>query len=288
MKREEWPVIGLKIAAGHIPPVRKPEVEIDNVTIETFICLDIIYISDRVFMTEITDIDGVGPARAGRLEDAGYDTIELIAEANSEELAEEIEVPEDTALSFIVQAQNFVEAENPEPEESEEVMSISEEVEKAMEESDDSEEPEEPEEPEVEVVEEEDEPEPEPVERVEEPDVETFPVSIVFEDPLQFDTFFAAVMRRLETVYRSNQRTADALSEVIDSVHENESMDVFQMEMSEFQLNELHLAVLQLRVSYQGNNLIEHMNALKSVEVRLNERRDEFLFAKNADESNEE
>lgn len=60
-------------------------------------------------MAELNDIDGLGPARSESLEDAGYESLEDLAEADSQSVADEANVPEDTALSFIVQAQNRVE-----------------------------------------------------------------------------------------------------------------------------------------------------------------------------------
>jgi len=59
-------------------------------------------------MAELEDLDGVGPTRAERLSEAGYGDMEALAAADHEELAEEADVPEDTALEFVVQAQNVV------------------------------------------------------------------------------------------------------------------------------------------------------------------------------------
>lgn len=63
-------------------------------------------------MAELNDIDGLGPARSDSLEDAGYESLEDLADADSEEVADAANVPEDTALSFVVQAQNYTESDD--------------------------------------------------------------------------------------------------------------------------------------------------------------------------------
>lgn len=60
-------------------------------------------------MADLNDIDGLGPARSESLKNEGYESVEDLADADAEDVSEAAGVPEDTALSFVVQAQNYAE-----------------------------------------------------------------------------------------------------------------------------------------------------------------------------------
>ena len=216
-------------------------------------------------MTDLDTIDGIGPAMAERLEENGYADLTALAEADQDELAEVKQVTSDKALDFIVQAQNAIGGDEDDEEldedesfdltpseVSDELEDMEEEIEEA---SDEEEEPE---------LEEESEPEP-----------ETYEVELTFDERLQFDVFHAALMRRHERIYTGNQPSADALQKCLSGL---ESMEKVAYELNEQEINELHSAILQQRTSYQGDNLIDHMDALKKLETSFNEQRDEYLF----------
>jgi len=216
-------------------------------------------------MTELHNIDGVGPAMEERLEENGYEDVEAIADADEEELSEVKQVTSDKALDFIVQAQNLIEEDDEEAEEELEGdefdLTPSELSEEEGEESDDVEEIVE------EVIEESEE------EEDEGPDL--YSVTLSFDSMLEYDVFHAALMRRHERVYTGNQPAADALQKCLDGLDNFEGVEY---ELDEQELNELHSAVLQQRTNYQGDNLIDHMDALKKIETQVNEQRNEHLF----------
>lgn len=222
-------------------------------------------------MVSVTDINGVGPAKADTLAEEGYDSVEALAEADQDELAAVDGVGDDRALEFIVQAQDLAEdadeASEPEKEDSFDLQpkDVSDEIEEIEEED----------EPEVE-----EEPEPEPEPEVEEepehePEEETFTVSLEFDTKFHYDVYHAALMRQHESVYTSHQPKADTLKYALDELT---SFDSVEYELDRSQLNNLHSAVLQQRRNYQGGNDIEWADALQEVENQINEQRDEYLF----------
>ena len=227
-------------------------------------------------MAELEDLDGVGPTRAERLDEAGYGDMEALAEADHEELAEEADVPEDTALEFVVQAQNVVEDDEPEDEGLDEgtefdlePKDVSEEVEEAdsEEEEDESEDSDDGGADVDEDVEDESTEEDEPT---------SYEVVVEFENDLQYHVFHHALMDKWTTVYTSRQPASDALRETLSELTGNS--EEVTLELSSDELNELHSAVLQRRTDYQGENLIDHMDALREVEAQVDEQRAEYLF----------
>ena len=227
-------------------------------------------------MSDFTELDGVGPARAERFGEAGYDSFEDVATADQEQLAEDVDVPDDTALTFIVQAQNLLDdAAEEEVEEDDESVEFpsQDELDAAAEES------EEEEEDEVventvsdEAEEEEEEPEPEP--ESEEPD--TYEVDLTFGDGLEYDTFRQAVMNHYERRYGSSQPAEDAMMEVLNQSRGD--TDWLSMELTADELNEMHSALVQQRADYQGDNLIHLMDALNQVRNQVDEERERHLF----------
>ena len=210
-----------------------------------------------------------------RLEENGYEDVETLAEADENELSDVKQVTSDKALDFIVQAQNLIDEGE---EEAEEEFGGDEFDLTPSELSDDAEEEEGDEIEEVveESEEEEDEDEEEVVEESEEDEgPELYSVTLFFDEMLEYDVFHAALMRRHERVYTGNQPAADALQKCLDGL---DNFEKVEYEMDEQELNELHSAVLQQRTNYQGDNLIDHMDALKKIETQVNEQRNEYLF----------
>jgi len=236
-------------------------------------------------MVDLTELDGVGPARSDSLAEAGYEDFETLADADPEELAEDAGVTEDKALDFIVQSQNIVAEQEAEVEES---QPVTEEVAEAVEESEDEDEAENEPEPEETITVEEAEDEPED-EAEAEPEVEEEPepedegpavieFELTFDEALEYDTFFDAVMSQRATMLRTNRDGADAFDHALDQMRGKQVGDTVELEMTEAQLNGLHNSVREMTVSYKGDNLIDHMDALKQVLNRINEVRSEHLF----------
>lgn len=224
-------------------------------------------------MIEVTDIEGVGPSTADDLADEGYESVEDVAQADPDDLSDISGISEDRALEFMVSAGDLLDAE----EEVEEETAgdefdltpdeVGEELQEEVEEDDG---------PEVEVVEDDEEDavvEDEGEDAEDEP--ESYTVSVDFETRLQYHTFHAAIMRYHEKQYTSNQPKADAMQLILDGLESGEGVEY---ELDEEQFNTLHTAVKQCRTDYQGNNLIDHMDALSSVEEQINDQRRDYLF----------
>lgn len=206
-------------------------------------------------MTDITDVKGIGPAKAETLAEEGYETIDDLANAEQDELADVNGVGGDRALEYMVSAADL--AEDDESDSGEEEFDLT-----PAEIADEVDEEEEEEE-------EEEEPEPEP-----ETDPE-YEITVTFDSMLEYDVFHAALMRYHENIYTSHQPTADIVQEFLNELNDFESVEY---SLSENELNTLHTAVKQTRSNYQGSNLIDHMDALVSIENQIDDARSEHLF----------
>lgn len=220
---------------------------------------------------KLTDIDGVGPARSESLEEGGYESVEAISEADSEELAEAVDIPEDTALGFVVQAENMVAEEEADIEEREPVTQEIEEEVKEIDEDD-----EENLEEEVEELEEEIEDEVEEVDAEEGEEVYSFEIEP--KTALEHDVLFASVMRGKETMLQANRTNTELFDNLLDQMRSSEVGEVIELEADKDGLNQLHNHVRKLVVEYQGNNLIDHMNAMKEIQQQVNAVRKDRLF----------
>lgn len=213
-------------------------------------------------MVEVTDIKGVGPAKAESLEENGYDSVDAVLNADPDDLASIDGISEDRAIEYKVEAENLLEAQEEVEEETGDEFDLTpaevsdeldeEEVEQTDEELDDE----------------------EIIEDVEEDDG-LYAVDISFDNRIQFDTFHAALMRYHENIYTSNQQSADAMKKCLNGLS---SFEEVSYELTEYELNTLHTAVKQTRTRYQGDNLIDHMDALNVIESRVDECRREHLF----------
>lgn len=217
-------------------------------------------------MISVTDIKGIGPAKAETLEEEGYESVEDIAAAEQDELVEVSGISEDRSLEYIVSANDLIEGDDSdEGEASDEFDLTPSEVSDELEGEEDEEEDEEEELDEDDDELEEEEPEEDP----------EFDVTITFDERLEYDVYHAALMRRHEDMYTSHQPTADALQSLISGL---ESFDSVSYELTEYELNTLHTAVKSARSDYQGDNLIDHMDALQNIEDQIDELRSEYLF----------
>jgi len=245
-------------------------------------------------MVNVTDIKGVGPSKAENLAENGYESVEDIAQADPDALSSVKGVSEDRALEYMVSAGDLLDEESQDDSEQREEASdefdlTPDEVGEEL--QDDADDAESEDEGEVEVVEDdeeesaEDESEGDSGESLDagedsdggdEVDEEpTYEVTVDFNTRMEYHTFHAAIMRYHETQYTSNQPKADAMQMILDGL---ESGDGFEYEVSEEEFNTLHTAVKQCRTDYQGNNLIDHMDALNKVEEQINNQRRDLLF----------
>lgn len=220
-------------------------------------------------MADLTDITGIGPTKAETLVEEGFESIEDIADAETDELAEIKGITEDRALEFKVEASDMIADVEPVDEGDGEDFDLKPaDVGEELEDEEVEEEVEEVEEMEEEVEEEED--------STEDPQLDpAYTVNVDFDEPVHFHTFHAAIMRHYENVYQSHQPAADAMEKLINKLTSPDSIEV---ELDEYELNTLHTAVKQARMDYQGDNLIEYMEALQDIEDQIDEQRREYLF----------
>jgi len=239
-------------------------------------------------MVELQDLDGVGDSREENLKEEGYESVEDVASADHEVLGETVSyLPQDTALELVVQAQNAVEQEDASVEES---QPVTEEVAEAVEETESTEDTDSTSGSEVsqsdsERSHNEDDPsvgqDDEASSEVSENDVSDSAINftLTFDEPLEYDTFFDAVMRQREKMLRSNRDGVGTFSHALDQMRASEGVGAtVELSMNESELNNLHNCVRQTMVGYKGDNLIDHMDALKAVLSDINDVRDEHLF----------
>jgi len=220
-------------------------------------------------VAEVTDIKGVGPAKAETLAENGYESVEDIVEADPDILANVDGVGDDRALEFIVEAENLVEAEEEFEEEAEDSFVLTpEEVSEELDESDEDDTDISNEEIE-EIVEEE-------IEEDDEDQEESYDLDLSFASQKEYDAFHAALMRHHERVYTSNQPASDVMYDALEQLYGNSQSVEF--DLTEYGLNTLHTAIKQARTNYQGDNLIDHMEALEPIEEQIDETRREELF----------
>jgi len=264
-------------------------------------------------MVELTDLDGVASGRAENLQEAGYESVEDVAAADAEVMGEVVNyLPEDTALSLIVQAQDMIEeaAEDDVSEESaldgdgsitEEISEAADETSEAIEEEGEALSPDEAleeldeeadqelkeavesaaEDVDEEALEEElDELEEEAVPETsdESPSSDDIVFELTLETPMQYDTLYDCVMDQRATLIRTNRDGVDEFSEVLDIVREASYGETVELSMDEGTLNDFHNAVRKKGVEYKGDNLIEHMDAINKVLNQVNTAREENLF----------
>jgi len=270
-------------------------------------------------MVELTDLDGVASGRAENLQEAGYESVEDVAAADAEIMGEVVNyLPQDTALSLIVQAQDMIEeAEDDDASEesaldgdgsiTEEISEAADETSEAIEEEggalDEDVDQELKEEVESAAESVDEESFEEELDELEEAVAETSDKSpssdesepassgepepelsgdIVFEltleTPMQYDTLYDCVMDQRATLIRTNRDGVDAFSEVLDIVRQASYGETVELSMDEGTLNDFHNAVRKKGVEYKGDNLIEHMDAINKVLNQVNTAREENLF----------
>ena len=219
-------------------------------------------------MVELTDLNGVAEGRAENLTEAGYESVEDLVDADAATVAESVNyLPEDTALELIVQAGNIV-AEEESDGVVEDEPSITEEVEEAVEDVEEESEEEVDElEEEVEELEEESEPEP-----------DTIDFAITFDEGLEYDTFFDAVMEQRSSMLRTNRSGVEAFDHALEQMRDGGINSPVELSLEKQQLNDLHNCVRQKKISYKGDNLIDHMDALQEVMNQIDDVREEYLF----------
>lgn len=219
-------------------------------------------------MAELQDITGVGPSRAESLTEAGYPTVRDIAEADEDALVEATDIREDQALEFIVRAQDLLDAEDDSS--PEDYQTVSEEIQEASEPEEEDDAPVESE-PAESASGPADEPEPEP-----EPDDIEFHVA--FDEPLAYDTFFECLLNQRATMQQANRTQTDAYEHAIEQMRAGSDETGVDLSLSPKQLNDLHNTIRTKELEYKGQNLIDEMNAIKSLRLYITDVRKEHLF----------
>ena len=217
----------------------------------------------------LQNLDGVGPAREERLNDEGFETYTDLGEADPEALSASIQrLPEDTALELVVQAQNMADLEEADVE----TTDVGEAADDGVSES------------EFDLAEETDEdpaemePETDEVEEAVDETDPTVTVSFSFDSEYEYDTFYQTLLEERCRLNRTNRAGADLYEKMLDQMRSSTVDEEFSVEMEEGELNDMHNAILQQRISYQGENLIDYMDALVQVEAKVNTIREEELF----------
>jgi len=209
---------------------------------------------NTIMEDNLKELDGIGTAREERLNEEGYTTYEELANADYEELSESIKrMPEDTALDLVVQAQNMADLKEAEVST---VDTLNQETETNSETvTEDNEE-----------------------EEKENASESYFEITIPFSSPEQYDTFYHTLIEERCRLNRTNRTDAGNYEKVINELRTTSPSESVTVELTATELNDLHNAVLEQRMDYQGDNVIDYMEALRVVEEEINAAREEFLF----------
>ena len=213
---------------------------------------------------DLTDLDGVAEGRASNMKEAGYESLQDVAEADAETLSDSVNyLPEDTALELVVQAGDMVDEERNTPEVSEDDAETSDEEDGPLpgELAESSEDDSDGEESGVED------------ESPDESD-ETYTLTVDLETDDHYDAYMTALFNAVEK--QSNQVALDALNSVLDDARYNGGE--VSHEVTEYELNTMHAAVSQQVTEYKGQNMIGHMDAMRDILAQVNEVRQEQLF----------
>lgn len=229
-------------------------------------------------MVELTELNGVAEGRAENLEEAGYEEAEDLVGADAEAVAEEVSyLPEDTALELIVQAQDLVEDESDDESDSspdveddtitneESPVTESDATDDDSDEEDDS------------VAAEQVAVDTEPNEANSE-EVQTIEFTLTFDEPLEYETLFDAALEERANYYRTNRTGVEAYEHALQQLRNATPEDEVEFEFTPDQLNDLHNSVRNRSIEYKGDNLIDHMDAMKRVLNQIDEVRSEHLF----------
>lgn len=218
-------------------------------------------------------IDGVGPAREEHFVDEGYEAYADLAEADPAELSEQISnLPEDSALEIVVQAQNLTDLEEAEVEEDPEVeedetdtitesndgtdvvMNVEgDEGEDVAEDADDEE-----------------------VEEGSEPEVYSLELTLASDG--QYDAFYDTLLSHRNTLIGRNSHEVDRYTDYIDELREAVVGDTLEYELTADEINSLHNAIRQKRLDYQGANLNDQLAPARELETKFNNQREELIF----------
>lgn len=218
-------------------------------------------------------IDGVGPAREEHFVDEGYEVYADLAEADPAELSEQISnLPEDSALEIVVQAQNLTDLEEAEVEEDPEVeedetdtitesndgtdvvMNVEgDEGEDVAEDADDEE-----------------------VEEGSEPEVYSLELTLASDG--QYDAFYDTLLSHRNTLIGRNSHEVDRYTDYIDELREAVVGDTLEYELTADEINSLHNAIRQKRLDYQGANLNDQLAPARELETKFNNQREELIF----------
>jgi len=220
-------------------------------------------------------IDGVGPAREEHFIDEGYEAYADLAEADPAELSDQIDnLPEDSALEIVVQAQNLTDLEEAEVEEDPEVEEDEDETETIAETND-----------ETDVVmnvegddggEDVEEDEGEDVEEGSEPETHTLELTLASDG--QYDALYDTLLSHRNTLIGRNSHEVDRYTEHIDALREAVVGDTLEYELTADEINSLHNAIRQKRLDYQGANLNDQLAPARELETKFNNQREELIF----------
>lgn len=231
-------------------------------------------------MTDLTDVTGVSDSRADNLREEGYTSVEDLATADEDELADNVTgVGSSTAPDLIESAQEVLQEQHGvEADDSDEEEEATDNGDVTIEDLEEvnAEEPEnyDRERTEEEVTAEDDDPEPEEVDA----SPELYDVTLTLETDEQYDyLIFALLELKVQRVSSSVEqaRMADGL---LDEFRPLGGAGEVTVRMDADELNTLHSAVTQVATRYQGNNNVDAFDAIKHVENQIQAAREEYLF----------
>lgn len=230
-------------------------------------------------MTDLTDVDGIGDARAETMAENGYESLEDLSNADPEQLEEDINrLTADRATSMVLQAENMLEegGDGSGNDGEEEEVVTTDDVTGPLDEnvSDDADDVSTDEggdttssdEPDTESSDDEqDDSESGPT--LHELHVEVEDV----DDGVVRDEFVAAMVEYRRNYRNRNPTRARMANEILDKHRRNDGQLYFELDRDE--LNVMHSAMKKRKNDYRGSNEVDEMNILRSIIESVNEVR---------------
>lgn len=233
-------------------------------------------------MAEITDVKGVSDSRADDLQEEGFTTIDDVATASPDALAEVSGIGMSTAEGLIESAQDVIREdtlgeEDEDSEEEEQTQAADDEGTDEPSEEELRELVEEQPEGEISADDVDAEDDEEGSELVEVEPEEPYDVEIALETGSQYD-FFYSVMLDVATnrLYVSGPQE-ELANYVLDSLRGLSGSGVVELELDTSELNALHAAVVKAKTSHQGGGSRAH-STLKEVEGQVKSAREEYVL----------
>jgi hypothetical protein len=107
---------------------------------------------------------------------------------------------------------------------------------------------------------------------------EVYTVTLTVDSAYEYDSLYGCLLNHRQKLIGTNQSGIDTVTELIGELRMANVGDEIELTLTESEINNLHNALLQHRLNYQGKGMREQLSAAKSVEAKFNAERERLLF----------